>query len=296
MTFADGLQYGLSGVTNGSIYAIVGIGFNVIYNTTGIINFAQGEFVVIGALVAVSLATVMPTAPAVALAVVAMAALGALVELVFIRWIKAPTVLRLIVITIGVAILLREGALHVWGMWPRALPPFSGEATGSIALFGAYLKPQILWVLGLCACAVVGLSLFFKLTATGRAMRACAANRTAARLCGVDVRRMVTLSFVLSAAIGALAGCAISPVAQIRYDMGATYAIKGFTVAVLGGLGNSMAAVAAGLLLGLIEAFSIVHIPLAYQDAVSAALLLGILVVKPSGLFGDRGASALKEF
>jgi branched-chain amino acid transport system permease protein len=154
----------------------------------------------------------------------------------------------------------------------------------------------VLWVLGISAVIVAALSLFFRLTLVGRAMRACSDNRTAARLCGIRARRMVTFSFMLSAAIGALAGCAISPLTQTQYDMGASLAIKGFTVAILGGLGNSTAAVIAGLVLGLLEAFSISVLPLAYIDAVSIAVLLVILFFRPSGLFGNREASALKEF
>ena len=114
-------------------------------------------------------------------------------------------------------------------------------------------------------------------------MRACAANRTAAQLCGIKVRWMVTPSFMLSAGIGALAGCVISPVTQTQYDMGAPLAIKGFTVAILGGLGNSMAAVAAGLLLGLLEAFSVSMLPLAYKDVIAIVVLLVVLCSGPAG-------------
>jgi len=290
------VQYCLSGVTVGSIYAIVAIGFNIIYNTTGVINFAQGEFVVLGAMTAVSLAARMPLAIAIGLAVLITALIGALVELIFIRRVKQPTVLRLIVITIGVSILLRETALHVWDEKVRALPFFTGTEVSSVTLLGAHVSPQVFWVLGVCAVIVAGLSLFYKFTLPGRAMRACAANRTAAQLCGIQVRWMVTVSFMLSAGVGALAGCVISPVTQTQYDMGAPLAIKGFTVAILGGLGNSIAAVAAGLLLGLLESFSIRKLPLAYQDVVAILVLLAVLCIRPSGLFGRRDARALGEF
>jgi branched-chain amino acid transport system permease protein len=116
----------------------------------------------------------------------------------------------------------------------------------------------------------------------------------AARLCGINDRWMVTLSFMLSAGIGALAGCVISPVTQTQYDMGAPLAIKGFTVAILGGLGNSMAAVAAGLMLGLVEAFVMSQFDIAYKEAVSIVLLLLILVFRPSGLFGKREIAAMR--
>lgn len=296
MSFEHFLQYCLSGITVGSIYAVVAIGFNIIYNTTGIINFAQGEFLILGGMIAISLSSQMPLLPAFILAVAITVAVGAAVEIVFIRWLKSPDVLRLIVITIGISILIREAMLHIWDEQMRALPHFTGNEVSSIDILGAHISPQVLWVLGIGTFIVIGLNLFFKFTLTGRAMRACAANRTSARLCGINAKWMVTLSFMLSAGIGALAGCAISPLAQTQYDMGSSLAIKGFTVAILGGLGRSMAAVAAGLILGLIEAFSISQFPLAYKDAVTVAVLLLILFIKPSGLFGRREESGLKEF
>jgi branched-chain amino acid transport system permease protein len=290
------LQYVLAGITEGAIYAIIAIGFNIIYNTTGIINFAQGEFLVLGAMTAISLSAFLPLPLAVAAAVAVTMAVGALVDLVFIRWLASPSVLRLVVITIGVSILLREGMLHVWDEKVRALRPFSGSEISSVNVFGAHIAPQALWVLGIAALIVAGLALFFRYTLAGRAMRACAANSTAARLCGINTRRLVTLSFCLSAGIGALAGCALSPLTQTQYDMGAPLAIKGFTVAILGGLGNSMAAVAAGLILGLLEVFSVSLLPLAYKDAVSLAVLLIVLFLRPGGLFGSLEAQRLKEF
>ncbi len=296
MPFSQFLQYFFSGITSGSIYAIVAIGFNIIYNTTGIINFAQGEFLVLGALTAISLTAYFPVWLAILIAVAMTAAIGALVELVFIRWLESPSVLRMIIITIGVSILLREAALHIWGDAVRSLPPFTGTEISSLNILGAYITPQVLWALAISTLIVLALSGFFSFTIIGKAMRACAANRTAARLCGINTRNMVTLSFMLSAAIGALAGCVISPITQTQYDSGTPLAIKGFTVAIMGGLGNSMGAVAAGLIIGLIEAYSITIIPLAYQDAVSITILLFILFFRPSGLFGNREAGALKQF
>lgn len=296
MSFAQFLQYCLSGITVGSIYAVIAIGFNIIYNATGIINFAQGEFLILGGMLSVSLSSHMPIFFAVVTAVVIAALVGAGVEFAFIRWLKNPGVLRLIIITIGVSILMRESMLHIWDEKIRALPHFTGSEISSVKILGAYISPQVLWVLGISAVMVVALSLFFKFTPVGRAMRACAANRTAARLCGIKAKWMVTYSFMIAAAIGALAGCIISPLAQTQYDMGAPLAIKGFTVAILGGLGNSVAAVVAGIIMGLIESFSISVLPLAYKNAVTIAVLLLILFFKPGGLFGRKEEQALKEF
>ncbi len=296
MTSSEIVQYCLSGVSKGSIYSITAIGFNIIYNTTGIINFAQGEFLVIGAMTAISLTAVMPLALAVVCAVVITAIIGALIELVFIRWIKKPTVLRLIIITIGLSILLREAMLHIWDEKIHTLPFFTGSYDSTVKLFGAAVSYQVVWVLATSTFIVIALHLFFTYSLTGRAMRACASNRTAARLCGVNASRMVTLSFMLSAGIGALAGCVVSPLTQTQYDMGTNLAIKGFTVAIIGGLGNSTGAVFAGILLGLIEAFSVCFWPSAYRDAIALVILIVILVVKPSGLFGSSEKTSLKEF
>ena len=289
-------QYIVAGITYGTIYAIVAIGFNIIYNATGIINFAQGEFVMLGGMIAVTLQHLMPLPAAILSAVLITMTIGAFIEMVFIRWLRGPSVLRLIIITIGISILIREGALHIWGTSVRALPYFTGTSVTSINMGGVYVSPQVLWVVGISAIIVAFLTVFFNYTLPGRQMRACSANRDAARLCGINARNMVTLSFMLSAAIGALGGCVVSPITYVQYDSGTPLAIKGFTVAILGGLGNSTAAVAAGMILGILESFSIWVLPAAYKDVISISILLVILFVKPSGIFGSTETAGLKEF
>ncbi len=296
MTLELAIQYLMAGITYGSIYAIVAIGFNIIYNTTGIINFAQGEFVMFGGMIAITLLNFMPLPIAIFLAVAITMVIGALIEICFIRWLKSPSVLRMIIITIGISILSREVAVHIWGESIRSLPYFVGNEITSIPILGARISPQVLWVVLVSALMVLCLGIFFKTTSVGREMRACAANRKAATLCGINTQNMVTLSFILSAGIGALAGCVMSPITYSQYDMGTGLAIKGFTVAILGGLGSSGGAVAAGLLLGIIEAFSVSVVPLAFQDAISIAILLAILFVRPQGLFGSKEAAGLKEY
>jgi branched-chain amino acid transport system permease protein len=289
-------QYLVAGLTYGTIYAIVGIGFNIIYNTTGIINFAQGEFVMLGGMTAVSLHAFLPLPLAVLGAVLVTMAIGGLIEITFIRWLVKPTVLRMIIITIGISILVREAALMIWGEGVRSLPYFTGNEVSSLSFGGVRVSPQVLWSIGVCSVVVIFLNLFFKYTMLGREMRACASNREAAALCGVPTKNMVTFSFVLSAGIGALAGCVVSPITYTQYSIGAGLAIKGFTVAILGGLGNSMAAVAAGFILGVLESFSIWVLPTAYKDAISISLLLAMLFLRPSGLFGNREVMRLKDF
>lgn len=294
MNLSQVVQYSLSGITVGSVYAITAIGFNIIYCTTGIINFAQGEFLILGAMTAISLSHIMPLPAAIALAVLITTLFGGLIEIVFLRSVKKPTVLQLIVVTIGLSIVIREAMLHIWDEKVRSLPYFTGSSVSNVSLLGAHISPQVLWVLGVSVVIVAALTVFFRCTVTGWAMRACADDRMAARLCGINDRRMATLSFMLSAAIGALAGCVISPVTQAQYDMGAPLAIKGFTVAILGGLGNSMGAIAAGLLLGVLEAMVVSQLPAAYTEVVAIVVLLLILILRPGGLFARGDVSALR--
>jgi branched-chain amino acid transport system permease protein len=289
MAAAQILQYLLSGVATGSVYAIVGIGFNIIYNSTGIINFAQGEFLMLGGMIAVSLQGFLPLPLAIAAAVAATGIIGAAVQVVFLSWLRKPGLLRMIVITIGLSILIREASLHVWDEKVHALAYWTGDETSSFAVLGAHLSPQVLWVLGISGLMVIGLTLFFRFTLTGKAMRACASNSTAARLCGIRAPSLVTLSFFIAAAMGALAGCVVSPITLTQYDMGSSLAVKGFTCAVLGGLGNISAAVGAGMLVGVLESASISILPLAYKDVVALTIMLAILLARPQGLFSGMG-------
>ncbi len=280
------LQYVFSGVTVGSIYAIVAIGFNLVYRTTGILNFAQGEFVMLGGMVAVSLATVLPLPAAVAAAVVLVAAMGWLLEVALFRRLRRHTLLHMIIITIGLSIIIQEAARHLWDEKVRSLPYFTGDECSSVRLFGAAMSPQVLWVLGITIVIVLLLMAFLHLTLPGRAMRACAANPAAAALAGIHLPNMRALAFALSAGIGALAGCVISPISMTHYEMGGSLAIKGFAAAVLGGLGQPMAAIAGGLVVGLAESFSVSVLPAAFKDATAFAILLVVLFIRPRGFFG----------
>jgi branched-chain amino acid transport system permease protein len=289
------LQYLLSGITKGSIYAVVAIGFNLIYSATGVLNFAQGEFVMLGGMVAVTLAHFVPLPVAVTGAVVVVAVLGCVLEILFFRRLRRHSILHLIIITIGLSIVIQEVALHLWDEKVRSLPYFTGNEVSSIKFFGAAISPQVLWVLGTVGVAVAMLHVFLKYTLPGRAMRACSSNPQAAMLAGINIPNMRTLSFGLSAALGALAGCVISPITMTHYEMGAPLAIKGFAAAILGGLGNPMAAVAGGLLVGLLEALSVSKLPAAYNDVSAFAILLLVLFIRPHGLFGSPSGESVRE-
>jgi branched-chain amino acid transport system permease protein len=291
---SEGLQYLLSGITVGSIYAVVAIGFNMIYSTTGVLNFAQGEFVMLGGMTAVTLSRYMPLPVAIAASVVIVAVLGALLEMALFRPLRRHSILHMIVITIGLSIVIREAALHLWDEKVRSLPYFTGDEVASLGFLGASISPQVLWVLGTVTVTVVALHGFLRGTRVGRAMRACSSNPEAAQLAGINTSNMRTLAFALSAAIGALAGCVISPITMTHYDVGTDLAIKGFAAAILGGLGNPMAAVAGGLLVGIAESFSVSVVPAAYKDAIAFAILLAVLFVRPSGLFGSVSSEQVR--
>jgi len=289
------LQYLLSGITKGSVYALVAIGFNLIYSATGVINFAQGEFVMLGGMVAVTLAQYVPLPVAIAGAVTIVALVGCLLELALFRRLQRHSVLHLIIITIGLSIVIQEAALHIWDEKVRSLPYFTGNEISSVRFLGAAISPQVLWVLGTVALVVLALHVFLRYTLQGRAMRACSSNPEAAMLAGINIPNMRTLSFGLSAALGALAGCVISPMTMTHYEMGGPLAIKGFAAAILGGLGNPMAAVAGGLIVGVLESVSVSRLPAVYSDVAAFAILLLVLFVRPHGLFGAPSAESVRE-
>jgi len=284
------LQYVFSGVAIGAIYAMVALGFNIIYNATGIINLAQGEFVMLGGMVMISLTAglKLPLILAFFLSVGVVTLIGTALERGAIHPLRNPSVMTLIIITVAASILLKGSAMFVWGKDTYALPPFSSSNPINIA--GAFLVPQTIWIAGIMGGSVIALVVFFTFTMTGRAMRACAVNRLAASLMGINVKLMVMLSFALSAALGAVAGIIITPAALMDYDRGTMLAIKGFAAAVLGGLGSNVGAVVAGFVIGLMESFGAGFISSGYKDAIALLVLLIVLFIRPGGIMGTAGA------
>ncbi len=291
-----GLQYLFSGLTIGVIYALVALGYNIIYNVTEIINFAQGEFVMLGGLFAVFFVESLrlPLVLAFFAAVGAVGLVGYLMERFAIRPARESSVLSLIIITIAISILLKGSAMLVWGKDPYSLPAFTQG--GPIVIFGATLQPQALWVIGVSVGIAILLTYFFQRSIYGKAMLACADNPAAARMMGIPVRRMILISFVLSAAIGAAAGMVVTPISLMEYDRGALLGLKGFGAAVLGGLGSFTGAALAGVTLGLAESLCAGYLSSGYKDAVALILLLLMLFFKPEGLLGSREAAKLKRF
>ncbi|HEX2113534.1 MAG TPA: branched-chain amino acid ABC transporter permease [Alphaproteobacteria bacterium] len=281
------LQFLFSGITVGAIYALVGLGFAIIYNASHVINFAQGEFVMLGGMGTVFLMFAgLPMIVAAPLAICLVVLVGLLLEKFAVEPARNATVVTLIIITIGASILIRGIVEVTFGKDFYRLPAFTGES--AIMIGGAALQPQSLWILGVLAIVVAALRWFFQRTKLGKAILATSYNPLAAQLVGIETRTILLVSFGLSAALGALAGILTAPITLTRYDIGIMLGLKGFAAAILGGLGSSYGAVAGGLLLGVIEAMSAGYISSAYKDAVAFVIILGVLFFMPRGLFGAQ--------
>lgn len=284
---AEFLQFLFSGITVGSTYALAALGFTLIYNSSHVINFAQGEFIMLGGMLAVYFTNSGLGLPlSLVLAIMLPAFVGLVMEKVAIEPVKGAEPVTLIIITIGASLVIR-GLVQVWlGKGTFSLPAFSGEQP--INVLGATLMPQSLWVLGVSAVVVLSLWYFFACTLMGKAMLATSVNRVAAELVGINTDGVLFLSFAMSAALGALGGVLITPITLTSYDAGIMLGLKGFVGAVLGGLGNGLGAVVGGLLVGVLEAMGAGYISSSYKDAMPFVLILLILFFRPSGLFGGK--------
>lgn len=279
------LQLVFSGLTTGSIVALTALGFVTIYNVTGVLNFAQGEFIMVGAMMmAVLTAASVPWPMALLCSVGAATLLGIVVELLL-RPVRRSGVITQVIVTIGLSIAIQGTALLLWGSTPRALPPFTDRPP--FAVLGASLVPQAAWVIGITGVLVTLLNLFFQRTQLGAAVRACMANPAASRLVGISPAAMAMISFGLSAAVAGLGGVAIAPITGATYNMGLMLGLKGFVAAVLGGLHNAPLAVVGGFLVGLLEALGAGLIASGYKEALTFGLLLVVLFVRPGGLAGQ---------
>lgn len=284
---SDFLQFVLSGMTVGAIYAAVALGFTIIYNASGVVNFAQGEFVVIGGMTAAALVSAgVPIYIAAPLAIVAGTLTGITLYQVAIQpAVRAPLV-SLIIITIGASIFLRGAMQLVFDKQIHRYPGFSGD--DALHFLGATLLPQSLWIVGGSVAVFAGLAWFFGHTRAGRGIRATASNRFAATLVGINTGRAMNLSFALSAAVGALAGVLATPVTFTSYDAGVLMALKGFSATMLGGVGSPLGALVGGIAIGLLEALTAGYISSDYKDATAFIVILLVLFFMPQGLFGRR--------
>lgn len=281
------LQFLFSGLTVGATYALAALGFALIYNASGVINFAQGEFIAIGGMSAVALTGLgLPLPLAIVLAILVTTVVGLLVEKLAVEPAGNAEVVSLIIITIGASLTLRGLLQVLLGKGSHALPHFSGDSP--IHIGGATLLPQSLWVIGVGVLIVLALAWFFGRTITGKAMLATSCNGLAARLVGINTKRILLLSFGLAAALGATGGVLVAPITYTSYDIGIMLGLKGFVAATLGGLGSGAGAIAGGLILGIAEAMTAGYVSSAYKDATAFVLILLILFFMPQGLFGKK--------
>jgi len=298
------LQQIINGLTLGSIYALVALGYTMVYGILGLINFAHGEVVMVGALVALSVikalaASALP-GPVVVLfgalvAVVVCMLLGGAIERVAYRPLRHAPRLAPLITAIGISILLQQLAMLFWGRNYHAFPPILPASPHSV--FGASITDVQILVVVLAGLIMLGLTQLINRTRMGRAMRATAENPAIAQLMGVDINRVIALTFVMGSALAAVAGVMVSANYGIaHYHMGFMLGLKAFTAAVLGGIGNLPGAMLGGLLLGLIEALGAGYIGdltggflgSHYQDVFAFAVLILVLVFRPSGLMGEK--------
>ena len=282
----DLLQYVFGGLTSGAIYALIALGFCVVSNTMGIVNFIQVDFVTLGGMFMFSalFALGLPTVPALGLAVLLVALAAMLVERFGLRPARSDNHLVLIFLTVGLSIIVRGVIKLVWGKNRMALPPLTPDVP--VQILGASVLPQALWILGLTVVAIAVLTWFFHRTSLGLSMRAVASNPTAAAVVGIPAGRIRLTSYAIAGALGGLAGVLVTPITTLNYDVGVLLGLKGFAAAILGGFGSFPGAILGGLGLGLLESLSAGYVSSAYKDVVAFVVLLLVLFVRPKGMLG----------
>ena len=302
------LQQLINGIVLGAIYALVALGYTMVYGILGLINFAHGEVVMIGAMVALTviqfllLAGVGLPAPAIAVlglaaAIAVCMALGFAIERIAYRPLRHAPRLAALITAIGMSILLQNAAMIIWGRQYHSFPPLVVPTPHHFG--GATLTDQQMFIVALAGAIMAGLLLLVHRTRLGRAMRATAQDPAVAGLMGVNINTVISITFVIGSALGAVAGMMVSAYDGVaHYFMGFMLGLKAFTAAVLGGIGNIAGAMLGGLALGVIESLAAGYIgPLTggflgshYQDVFAFLVLIVVLVFRPSGLLGERVA------
>ena len=298
------IQQIINGLVLGSIYALVALGYTMVYGIMGLINFAHGEVVMIGAMVALFVIKALPGLPVfvtIPLALIVAAsvcmAVGFTIERVAYRPLRRAPKLAPLITAIGVSIILQNLAMLIWGRNYHAFP--SILPTSDHEIFGATITSLQIVIIVVAALMMAGLTLLIQRTRLGRAMRATSENPPIAQLLGVNINQIISATFVIGSALAAVAGLMVSANYSIaHYYMGFMLGLKAFTAAVLGGIGNLAGAMLGGLLLGIIEALGAGYIGdltggflgSHYQDIFAFFVLIGVLVFRPSGLIGERVA------
>jgi branched-chain amino acid transport system permease protein len=278
----------VNGLSVGCIYGLIGIGFCVIYNASGIVNFAQGAFVMLGGMITFVLITFagLPLVLAAAASILAVAALGVVIERLVVRplWDRNATMFVMILATLAVQIVIERATLIAVGDQPKSIPVFTDLPP--IKIGGVAIGFQTIWIVFCSLLLIVLLALFFQKTLVGRAMRACSINREAAALQGIPVSRMLALSFGLSAALGAIAGILVTPTQFTAFNVGTPFAIAGFIAAIVGGFGRPFGAFLGGIALGVAQALAVYGLGAGLKSIAALSVLLVFLFFRPSGILG----------
>lgn len=285
------LSYLISGISLGSIYAIIALGYTMVYGIAKMLNFAHGDIIMVGAYVSFFATTSagFPPLVSVLLSVIVCTVLGVVIERLAYKPLRQATSLAVLITAIGVSYLLQNLALLLWKSNPRVFPSVAGD--GSIPLFGGKLSIThvVLLTIIISVVIMVALTLFTGHTKMGKAMRACSEDKDAAQLMGISVNATISLTFAIGSALAAIAGvllCSAYP--TLTPTTGAMPGIKAFTAAVFGGIGSIPGAMLGGILLGIIEIFSKAYISTQLSDAIVFAVLIVVLLVKPAGLLGKQ--------
>jgi branched-chain amino acid transport system permease protein len=276
----------VGGLLQGSVFAIIALGFALVYRVTGVINLSQGAFCIVGALTMYTLELTLGwPAPLAALgAVVGTTAFGvALGAATFVPALSRLPNSSMLMLTAGLLTLIEGAVLVLWGSEPYDLPAFSGEAP--LDILGLRVPTQGLWIAGTAMIVILTLWYVLSRTMLGKQLRACAENPLAARLMGIDVARMTLLSFAMAAMIGAIGGIVVAPITSLQFDSGQFFTIFGFIAVAIGGMGSFIGAVVGGLVLGVAEQLAAGYVSSLFSNALAVILLLLILLCRPSGLF-----------
>lgn len=278
-------QYLVTGLTVGSMYGLIGLGIVLVHNASHVVNFAQGDLMMLGGMSAVALLSAgLPLPMALLVGVLAGGLVGLLMFKLTIEPARGSGPLAMVIITLGVGMVLRGAAELAWGRGFYSLPSFSSSEV--IRLGGVTVVPQSLWVMGMTAVVVILLAYFFSRSLIGKAIVATSLDRDAATLMGINTRRMQLFTFGLAGLLGALAGVLIAPIAFTHSSAGLILGLKGFVAAVLGGLGSFRGALVGGLVLGVAESMMAGYGSSDYKDAIAYLLIVLILIFMPRGLFG----------
>ena len=275
----------LNGLVLGSIYALIALGYTMVWNILEFINFAQGEVYMIGAFV--GLTVVVSGAPLIVgfiAGAAAAALLGVLIERLAYRPLRGTPKINLLISAIGVSIILQNSAQLIWGARPKVFPSPFLDASFQIA--GININFQQIFIIGTALLLMVGLQLWIKHSMMGKALRGSAQDMEAAQLMGIPTNRIVSLTFAVGSALGAIAGILIGPLYLVYPTMGSLAGLKAFTAAVLGGIGNIAGALVGGLLLGTIESLAAAYVSSGYRDAIAFGVLILVLLFRPWGLLG----------